>query len=62
MHFATTRREGTIGIEGSPIEYYLLVGGRYVCVYAYNPDCNKWYPNCISRTHVFDLNRTDFYS
>ena len=39
-------RQGVIGIEGTPIEYWSYANGRWVCIGAYDPCNGNWYPRC----------------
>ena len=39
-------RQGVIGIKGTPIEYWSYVNGHWVCIGAWDPACNRWYPRC----------------
>jgi hypothetical protein len=39
-------QQGVIAIQGSPIEYWIRVGGYYVCIGAYDPACGRWYQPC----------------
>lgn len=39
-------RQGVIGIGGSPIEYWSYANGHWVCIGAWDPCNNSWYPRC----------------
>lgn len=40
-------QQGIIGIGSSPIEYGTHTSEGYICIGAWDPCNNKWYPRCI---------------